>query len=255
MFVKRVFVSIVIVLMFFAFHSKAGNTQAARSAGTQYYYPSYDFRFFEIGIRSYQFKLRDTLRVGANGADNANGESGINFVGNVWELKEIQNDLPRMYAQVTLNPYVGFGMAYDYLGAKTVAWGNAEKTRTATEGDLSLQGALFYVLLRYPLMLGITPFCELGGAWYFADFSEDAAWAAAAPGRRFKVDSNTFGYEVGLGVDVAISADWSVNLYWRQTLNTKVHANVNYSEDNRDSRSGSLPMEARAIGLGVSYHF
>ncbi len=227
---------------------------AARPASMGDRYPSYGFKYFEVGVRSYRFVLSDTRRRGDNGMDNSNWEGNINFIGSVWGLDAIQNDLPRLYAQVALNPYVGFGLAYDYLGAKTVNWGNDQKTLLSTEGDLHMHGALLYTFLRYPLMFGITPFCELGAAWYRSDFTEDAAWIAAEEGRRLDVD-NPFGYMVGLGVSVEFANEWSVNLYWRQMLELDVKARAYYNSDDQGTHSGAFPMDASVIGLGAAYHF
>jgi len=235
----------------------AGGGHAARAA--QYarmapYTPPV-FNHFEIGVRSYRLELLDTRRRGAsNGLDNGNWESKINYIGSVWGLEEIQDYLPRLYVQFALNPHFGIGCAYDYIGARTLDWGNAEKTRVSTDGDLHLQGFLYYVFLRYPMMYGISPFCEAGGAWYQSEFRENARWAANGPGYRFEVE-NARGYFFGFGVDVAIPSDWSVNLYWRQMVDVEVDARAYFEPGSRPSRAGSFPMEYRMFGLGAAYHF
>ncbi len=214
----------------------------------------YHFRQAEIGVRSYHFTLKDTLRKGPNGPDNANWEGRINFIGSVWGLEEIQNYLPRLYAQFNINPYFGVGVSYDYIGAKTVDWGNEEKTRTTTDGNLHLQGLLAYTLLRYPLRFGITPFLEFGGAWYRANFTESAAWTMNGDGYRFQVD-NTRGYFLGAGVNVELPGNWSASLYWRQMRDVEVTARAYLAPGPQVGRAGSFPMEYKMIGIGAAYQF
>ena len=254
MVVRNVNAVIVAGLMLWVAGGGGGDAWAASYAGMDNRYPSYGFKYFEVGIRSYRFALSDTRRRGDNGMDNANWEGNINYVGSVWGLNELQNDLPRIYVQASLNPYIGFGLAYDYLGAKTVNWGNEQKTLLSTAGDLDMHGALLYTYLRCPLMFGITPFCELGGAWYRSDFTEDTAWIAAEQGRRIQVD-NPFGFMVGLGVSVEFASEWSVNLYWRQMFDVDVEARASYSSEDQGPHTGSFPMDASVIGLGAAYHF
>lgn len=231
------------------------NTGAATYSRMAPYTPAPVFKYFEIGVRSSHFDLLDTRRAGANnGLDNANWEGNINYIGSVWGLDAIQDYLPRLYVQFAPNPYIGAGLAYDYLGVKTLDWGNAGKTRVTTDGDLHLQGFLYYALLRYPVMFGITPFCEIGGAWYHAEFRESAKWTANGTGYRFEVD-NSRGLFFGLGVDAAIAGDWSVNLYWRQMADVEIGARAYFEPGPRVNRAGAFPMEYRMLGLGVAYHF
>lgn len=218
------------------------------------YAPLPVFKHFELGVRCSRSELLDTRRQGPNGLDNANWEGHINYVGSLWGLDEIQDYLPRLYVQFALNPYTGAGIAYDYLGARTMDWGNAEKTRLGTDGDLHLHGFLYYVFLRYPVIFGITPFCEVGGAWYQAEFRESARWAAIGDGYRFEVD-NANGYFLGLGVSAVLPGDWSVNLYWRQMFDVEVGARAYFEPGPKAGRAGSFPMEYRMLGLGAAYHF
>jgi len=172
----------------------------------------------------------------------------------LWGLDENQNYLPRPYFQWVVNDYFGLGVSYDYLAVKTVDWANAEKTRTSSDGDLFLQGGLLYAFVRCPLLFGITPFGELGGAWYKVDFVESAKWVAQGAGYRLEVD-DAIGYYIGLGVNVDISIDWSLNLYWRQMYEAEVKARAFFSSASEPDRVGSFPMGYRMIGLGAAFHF
>lgn len=206
----------------------------------------------EIGARIHHFNLKDTLRSGRNGPANSNIR--INFIGSVWGLQENQDYFPRLYAQYALVPFFGIGATYDHVAAKTLDWGNLEKTEIAGDGDVTIYGPLFYLFARYPNSTRFLPFAELGWAYYFANFEETAQWAATAPGYRFEVD-DTSGYFLALGVDFALHEKWHANLYWRRMFQAEVNARAYFTPGPRVGRYGAFPMEYEMLGLGVSYRF
>lgn len=212
------------------------------------------YQQFEIGVRSYHFTLKDTRRLGEFGYDNANWEGNVNFLGSIWGLDAIQDYLPRLYVQFALTPFMGIGISYDQIGAETVDWANADKTRTASDGDLHLKGGLLYAFFRYPLWIGITPFGELGAAWYRSQLTERAVWRSYGEGFRLDVD-NARGYFLGLGMNVALTENWALNVYFRQTFDLDVKARAYFSPESTPNRVGAFPMEYRMLGAGVAYLF
>lgn len=243
-----------LIVVSLALASVTSQNAYARPAVMRMQHTPHMYRYFEIGVRSYHYNLRDTRRRGDTGYDNANWYGNINFIGSIWGLDEIQNYLPRLYVQVALTPYAGIGVSYDTIGAKTVDWGNAERTRTATDGSLHLHGGLLYAFLRYPLYFGLQPFCEIGGAWYRSQFTEAATWKATGDGYRMKVD-HTKGYFVALGVNVALTDDWALSVYWRRMMDLDVKARAYFDPGPDPNRVGSFPMEYTMFGIGASYVF
>ncbi|HOU20972.1 MAG: hypothetical protein KBC66_05980 [Kiritimatiellae bacterium] len=211
----------------------------------------YDGRL-ELGARIHHFTLKDTRRTGSNGRNNNNVR--INFIGSVWGLDEIQDYAPRLYIQYRVIPYVGAGLTYDHVAAKTRDWGNVEQTRYGTDGDVHLWGPMLYLFARYPNSTRFTPMAEAGWVRYFADFDVNPAWAAIGPGYRFEVD-DTDGYYLALALDYAINDHWHAQAYWRRLYDAEVDARAYFSPGSRVGRYGSFPMEYEMFGLGMSYGF
>ncbi|MDY0150499.1 MAG: hypothetical protein RBT03_10500 [Kiritimatiellia bacterium] len=206
----------------------------------------------KLGARLHYFTLKDTRRRGPNGLDN--NAIRINFIGSVWGLEEIQDHVPRLYAQYLAMPYFGVGITYDHIAAETRDWGNVEQTRTGTDGDVHVWGPMFYLFVRYPNQTRFTPQAEAGWVRYFADFDVNSAWAATGPGYRFEVD-DTDGYYFALVLDVAINDHWHAHGYWRRLFDAEVDARAYFSPGSRVGRYGSFPMEYEMFGLGMSYEF
>lgn len=206
----------------------------------------------ELGARLHYFTLKDTRRQGPNGPDN--NAIRLNFIGSVWGLEEIQDYVPRLYAQYLAMPYFGVGITYDYIAAETRDWGNVEQTRTGTDGDIHIWGPMVYLFVRYPNSTRFTPQTEIGWVRYFADFDVNPAWAATGPGYRFKVD-DTDGYYIALALDCAINKQWHAHAYWRRLFDAQVDARAYFTPSSRVGRYGAFPMEYEMFGLGMSYGF
>lgn len=205
-----------------------------------------------LGARMYMFQLADTRRTVHGQYSNSNVRG--NFIGSVWGLDENQDYLPRLNLSYWFNRYVGLGLTYDQVSAKTKDWGNIENTVTSSDGDVNIWGPMVYVSGRAPNSTLCTPFAELGWATYTASFDESASWAATAPGYRFEVD-NTSGFYLGLGLDFEINSNWSVDVYWRQMNNAEVDARAYFTPSSRVGRYGAFPMDYDMYGIGVNYHF
>lgn len=206
----------------------------------------------EIGARIQYYNLQDSRRPGPDGLNNNNLQ--VNYIGSVWGLEEIQDYVPRFYAQYLATPYFGVGLTYDHVAAETRDWSNVEQTRTGSDGDLHVWGPMLYLFARYPNPTRFTPILEAGWVYYFADFKEDANWAAAGPGYRFKVD-DTDGYYLALGLDYSVNDRWHVQAYWRRLFEAEVDARAYFYPGSRIHRSGSFPLEYNMYGLGLSYAF
>lgn len=206
----------------------------------------------ELGARIHHFSLRDTRRTVSGRRDNNNIR--INFIGSVWGLDEIQDVVPRLFLQYAVTPWCGLGLTYDRIAARTRDWGNVEKTRYGTDGDVRLWGPMIYLFVRYPNPTRFTPRAEAGWIRYFADFDVNPAWAATAPGYRFEVD-DTDGYFLALALNLAINNHWHAEAYWRRLYNAEVDARAYFTPGPRVGRYGAFPMEYDMFGLGVTYVF
>jgi hypothetical protein len=206
----------------------------------------------EVGARIYQFNLQDTVREGPNGPRNRNIDE--NYIGSLWGLDEIQDYIPRVYAQYALTPYFGVGATYDHIEARTLDSGDPLKNGDPGDGTLEIYGPLFYLFARYPNSTRFTPMAEVGWAYYFSQFNESPEWAAVGPGYRFEVD-DTAGYYLALDVDMAITRCWHCDIYWRCMFGPEVDARAYFHPGNKVGREGSFPMEYQMAGLGVAYRF
>ncbi|OQA26479.1 MAG: hypothetical protein BWY59_01366 [Verrucomicrobia bacterium ADurb.Bin345] len=202
---------------------------------------------WEVGARITHFSLEDDDRGGNN--SNIRG----NFLGSIWGLEEEQSYLPKPYIQYLVIPYGGVGLGYDAMTIKTVDWGDDARTFKSSDGDLTVQGAAFYLFGRYPNETRFTPFAEVGFVYYMADFDEDSEWKATGPGYRFEVD-DTSGNYIALGCNVQIYEQWFMNIYFRRLFEATVDGKAHFGPGYRP-RSGSFPLENDAWGLGVSYQF
>lgn len=242
-------------------HAQSGNHSAREAHDTswQTYAASrengsaswFDGRL-ELGARIHHFTLRDTRRTRSGRLDNNNVR--INFIGSVWGLEEKQDYFPRLFLQYAVVPWFGAGLTYDHVAARTRDWGDVEKTRYGTDGNVHVWGPMLYLFVRYPNSTRFTPKAEAGWVRYFADFDVNPAWAATAPGYRFEVD-DTDGYYFAVALDYAINNQWRAQAYWRRLFDAEVDARAYFSTGSRVGRYGAFPMEYDMFGLGVTYAF
>ncbi len=229
-----------------------GSGNARNTDGRDNFMPEWMKDRIEIGARVHYFSLKDTRRTIRGRYENTNVRG--NFVGSVWGLDEIQDYVPRLFANVMMNSYFGVGMTYDMIAAETVDWGDLEKSFRTTDGDLKTWAPILYLLVKWPNETRFEPFAELGSARYFARFKEDPVWAATAPGYRFEVD-DSWGTTFALGCNLALSEHWHAHLYWRRMRGASANARAYFSPSSRVGRFGEFPLEYDMYGIGTSYRF
>lgn len=220
--------------------------RAAEPAAETSWYDQWMKDHLEVGARVCYFKLQDNRRSGDNGYDNWNLDQ--NYIGSLWGLDEEQNYFPRLYVQYAFIPYAGVGLTYDQAKAKTLDWGNEEKTVESSDGSLEIVGPLLYLFGRYPNASHFMPFAELGVAHYAADFNQSGE--RGNTGHHMNVD-DTDALFVGLGLMASLPRHWSCELYYRRMENADVDAKSDLSGE--VTRRGSFPMDYDLFALGASY--
>lgn len=197
------------------------------------FYNSYIANKLEIGTRiTHVVLLEDSKGEPYNGS----------FVGSITMLKEDQDYLPtKFYVQYKFMPCLGVGLSYDRVSAE--AWDHG-----GTDGTTVLSGPLLYLLGCYPNSTKFTPFCELGAAFYSADFDEDSGWG---PNKEFVLD-DTDGFYLALGCDYRLHDWWSLNIYGRY-VNVDVDGVYNLNGDYREDVL--FTMSHLAFGIGAKFTF
>ena len=198
------------------------------------FYNSYIANKLEIGTRITHVVLLEDSR-----GEPYNGS----FVGSITMLKEDQDYLPtKFYVQYKFMPCLGIGLSYDRVGAE--AWDHG-----GTDGTTVLSGPLLYLLGCYPNSTKFTPFCELGAAFYSADFDAASGWSM--PGKDFVLD-NTQGFYLALGCDWQIMEQFSVNVYGRY-----VDSDVDgvYTHPVNSDEDIIFTMSHLAFGVGAKFTF
>jgi opacity protein-like surface antigen len=201
-----------------------------------------------IGARVTGFRLRDTRRSGENGLDN--GNLAGNFLGSLWGLDARQRYLPNPYLEYRIASSFGVGLAYDQARARTLDWADEEHTLTAGDGDVQIRGLQAHVFARYRNRSRLTPYANLGMAWYRSRFFESPAWSA--PGRHFEVDG-TDGWFAAVGCRVALARHVGLDAMYRHSHVGDVAARA-YLRANR-FRGGAFPMRSHVLGVGAAYDF
>lgn len=220
-------------------------TQASRSS---------KWSGLEIGTRSIYVQLKD---------DQKGDGLRSSYIGSLNYLDEEQDYVPdRIYIQYFFNDYLGLGISYDHIEAKTLERNNAaiEGGSGAGDGKVGARGPILYAVGRYPNDSAFTPFVEIGAAFYSSYFDEDDDWKydnAKRRERKMNTD-DTVAFVLGLGCDYRINDNWSVNAYARLVSGADVDATAEYVYKNKPSepfREGSFPLDYYGFGLGVKYSF
>ena len=190
----------------------------------------------EIGTRSTCFALLENKR------DTPRENS---FVGTVNRLKEDQHLAPfKPYVQYKVLSFLGVGASYDDFGAE--AWDNE-----GTDGTAELSGPMVYLLASYPNPFPLVPFCELGAAFYSAEFHKSSGWGHDRSNKHIDLNDPK-GYYVALGCDVLVHKRWTVNLYGRYT---NVDVDGSWFDGTKTHDNVIFTMSHASIGLGVKYCF
>ena len=198
----------------------------------------------EIGTRIIGVSLlEDTKGTGTDTRDD-------NFLGSIDQLDVDQNYAPtRLYAQYFFSDYVGAGISYDKVEA------DAGDSR-GSDGMLGIQGAIIYLVGRYPTESGFTPFAEAGVGLYHSSFDENADWEDDGDYKRYMDVDDPTALVLGLGCDYAITATLSVNLYTRLVTNTDMDADhYNSKAPSTPRQSGDFNLDYVGYGIGIKYAF
>ncbi len=162
-----------------------------------------------------------------------------------------QRYVPKPFLEYRVVSALGLGVAYDQVRIETLDWGNAERTKTAGDGDLRARGAQVYAFGRFANRTRVTPYAQIGFAYYWSAFFESPGWAA--PGRAFDV-SDTRGWLAGAGLRVALWKGIAVDGSYQHLQLGDVAAAVRYASGGRGTK-GAFPMRSDVVALGLSYGF
>ncbi|MCZ7590709.1 MAG: hypothetical protein M5U15_00550 [Kiritimatiellae bacterium] len=208
----------------------------------------------EIGTRILYTQLKDDQK-----GDGLNRS----FIGTLNYLDEEQDYVPdRIYIQYFFNEYIGLGVSYDHIEAKTLERNSAviEGGSGAGDGKVGARGAILYAVGRYPTDSAFTPFAEIGVGFYSSYFDEDADWKYDNVKRRERHmnTDNATAFVLGLGCDYQINDNWSVNVYGRLVAGLDIDTTADYvykSKPSETFREGSFPLDYYGFGVGVKYAF
>ncbi len=171
------------------------------------------------------------------------------FIGSIARLKPEQDLLPfRPFLQCTIpvdDWNLGIGFTYDRLTVATVDEGGGD-------GDIKSEAYILYGLAEYANPSRFTPFVELGFGYYRNRFSPLPEWYDR--GWREFVLKNSFGVHLGGGIDLAVAAGFSLQLYLRYS-SLEVDGTYYFRRDNRAPRPFTFTLEHLAYGLGARYAF
>ncbi len=195
------------------------------------------------------------------------------YLGTIWAIDEVQNYMPHIFVDYSVNERWSIELAYDYIEGETLATSIQEpQTGTKSDGNVSLSGFTISLLGRYPNQTKFTPYGGIGIGYYRGDFEETAHWglgyyseehyiregSTGLPyeGRTKSMSvENSFAFLVTLGTRYALP----YNCYLDASVQyVKVEADVNYQPtewgvDLSYSRDGIFPLDNIAVKLGIAY--
>lgn len=176
------------------------------------------------------------------------------FFGSIFRIEEDHDPLPGvLYVQYRPIPYLGVGVTYDTLNAKTrdVQFrGTPRESPGPGDGTVELDGPALYVTAQYPNESIFTPFVELGMIFHDASFNADPDWAARGNRLPLSADDATF---FTLGLNVAINGRWSVECFYR-TMDAKATGEYRIGDQLR-KEDVSFDLSNSAYGVGGRYTF
>ncbi|MCS6772099.1 MAG: hypothetical protein NZ740_08770 [Kiritimatiellae bacterium] len=208
----------------------------------------------EVGTRALHIWLAEDTRKGTLNpfADPSRPTSySGRFIGTISELEVDQNYMPtRIYAQYFFHKHFGVGLSYDEMDIDT-------RDEDGSDGYINLYGPIVYAIGRMKVEERISPFAELGIGLFSTEFEADESWRRAGPfGRRVMDIDDPLAAVVGLGIDISLSENFSLNVYTRAILNATVDAKAYYSKNADEPFAfGEFPLDSYGIGLGILYAF
>lgn len=194
----------------------------------------------EVGTRILHVNLLD---------DSQGTTEEDSFIGSLTGLDADQNYSPvRPYVQVLLprkNMRYGVGMSYDHMEVATVDDGGGD-------GDIDMTSLHLYLVAAYTGNARISPYGEVGVAFYDNSFEPHADWSEDGK-RTFKLDSSTAPY-LAAGCTIRMDEHWSLDVYLRY-VDVDVDGHYVFRGDERDPDPFTFTLEHLAYGLGLKYVF
>ena len=176
------------------------------------------------------------------------------FLGSIYKTDEVQDNAPiYAYLNYAITKYFGVGISYDQFKIKTLDNG-------AGDGTFDINGPITYLFAQYPNDSFVTPFAEIGAAFYSVSFDARDEWTygggdGTTVRRRFDPD-NTVGFALGGGLDFEIYKGLTANLYVRYV---SMDFDVNYYfspySTTTPQEKGNFVGDQVAYGLGIGYRF
>jgi len=209
-------------------------------------------RGWEIGTRVIHTELQKTKQ---GRGTQINGDWGGTYLGSLNYIDEEQDYVPsRIYIQYFFSDFLGAGLSYDKIEAKT-----GEKKRGGDpalsgpgDGNVGGEGPIAYLVCRIPNNSIFVPFAEAGVAYYFSYFDEND-WSDG--GRRFMKTEDTAALVLAIGCDVKLTENLSINAYLRTVEGVDIDTESWRRGAHSPERTGSFPLDYYGVGVGVKYAF
>ena len=163
---------------------------------------------WQVGTRYLHVELQDKTR-----GEPFNGS----FVGTITEITEDQDNAPdKAYVQYRLmrTPF-WIGVSYDHVSARTMddSDGDGIADRGGGDGFVDMEGLIPYIQAAWDNKTRVTPFAQIGFAFYNADFKADSNWSDGGR-RRMNLDDTT-GVEFSGGLNLRLYKNISADVFAR----------------------------------------
>lgn len=201
---------------------------------------------WQIGTRYTKIQLQDKTR-----GEPFNGS----FVGSLTEIKEEQDSIPnKVYIQGRLpKTPCWIGVSYDHARARTMDDGDGDGIPDTKGGDgyVDIQGYIPYLQLALANKTRLTPYLQVGYAFYQSKFDAFPSWSNG--GRKAMNLDSTSGVEFGGGVHVRIYNNWAADIFAKSMQVDDVKGD--YTMDGNKQSDVIFTMSYVAYGAGVSCRF
>lgn len=200
---------------------------------------------WQVGTRYTQFKLDQTKR------GTRNNES---YFGSITGLNEEQDQYPnKVYAQGRiLNSFVWIGISYDHVRAETMDYDD-NNVELGGDGSVDVQGAIPYVQAAWDIKNRVTPFIQVGYAFYQAKF-EPNSWAGEGL-RHVDINGHVSGIEFAGGLNIRIYKNLSADLFAKVMKIDDIKGEWYSAYGAYDGGPVVLPMSYTAYGAGLNWRF
>ncbi len=206
---------------------------------------------WEVGTRIIHTELQKSKQ---GRGTQINGDWGGSYLGSLNYISEEQDYVPsRIYVQYFFSEYLGAGLSYDQIEAKTGERdrGGVKGKSGPGDGNIGGRGPIAYLVCRIPNDSIFVPFAEAGVAYYFTYFDENS-WGN---GDRYMKTKDTAALVLAAGCDVKLTERLSLNAYVRTVEGADVDTDSLRRRDRSYKNSGSFPLDYYGFGVGVKYAF